>query len=158
MNPITLDELLSKINDWCNEIFSDIPDEALPFFSSGGWEGWLQVELAMRLTWEGYDVVRESQIYDNGKKADIVFNDNCSDTNHPRIVVEIKCQSIYKDINSFSGLISKDIDKLSGLPNDYVRLMLVAAVDQEFAQHLTAGGFEPCSVVRDAIALFVMRV
>lgn len=159
MKPISLNDFRSEIQLWSDKISREYSDKALPFFSSGGWEGWLQVELAMHLTLQGYDVVRELKVYGTGQKADMVLNDNCSDSIHPRIVVEIKCQSVNTtDIDSVSGLISKDIDKLSGLPNDYVKLMLVAAVDLNFAEYLAGSGFKPCATVRDAIALFVRRV
>ena len=69
MNPIDLNGLIVGLSIWENQRFSQLPDYALPFFSQGGWEGWLQVELAMFFTGYGYDVVREQNPYDNHLRA-----------------------------------------------------------------------------------------
>ena len=82
----------------------------------GGWEGWLQVELANYL-YENYapawTIERERQVYvGSGKKADITLT-KMGQTSH---VVELKVESMYQDLLSDTSLFDRlkdDIDKLN---------------------------------------------
>lgn len=133
--------LKAELKNWIEIRFAQIPDYGLPFFSQGGWEGWLQVELAMYLTSKGYDVIRESRIYDNTNfRADLVLN---TILNTNRIIgVEIKCQSIYLQPCEVIKKIEEDILKLKELGNVWNGLIIVAVVSDEFLQILKNGGFE----------------
>ena len=154
MKPLLVNDFQLELNEWCANRFATIPDYGLPFFQQGGWEGWLQVELAMFLTAKGYDVVREDKIYNANKRADLVLNGNCADTYHPIIAVEIKCQSIYIDNANFCNLISEDINKLNSLPDGFRGVMLVGVVEPELANILAENGFQNCPFIHNAIALF----
>lgn len=131
MKPITINELESLISDWAVMKESQMTELGLPFYSQGGWEGWVQVELAMFLTSNGYDVIREDRIYQGQEyRADLVINSNCADTYHPPIAIEIKCQSIYLTEAALYGAIETDERKLANLV-DWRKLMLVFTVDQQ---------------------------
>lgn len=131
MKPITINELESLISDWAVMKKSQMTELGLPFYSQGGWEGWVQVELAMYLTSNGYDVIREDRIYQGQEyRADLVINSNCADaTYHPPIAIEIKCQSIYLTEAALYGAIETDEMKLANLV-DCRKLMLVFTADQ----------------------------
>ena len=80
----------------------------------GGWEGWAQVELAVRIpTWLGGQCLREeSQVYNNGTRADIVHYSLQNTSN----VIELRCQSMLQDeinIGSLANRINDDITKIA---------------------------------------------
>lgn len=130
MNGINLVTLIALLERWENEHLSRLPANTLPFFSQGGWEGWLQVELATFFLEAQYDVVREQKAYDNSKKADLVFNTLTAQS--PEIVVEIKCESIYiEKVDAFLSKIHEDERKLSTLPEHKYGIMLVGVTEKE---------------------------
>lgn len=57
MKSITFNTIRTLLNEWADLRFACLPDFSLPFFSQGGWEGWIQVEWAMFFTSRDYDVV-----------------------------------------------------------------------------------------------------
>ena len=154
MKPLLVNDFQLELNEWCANRFATIPDYGQPFFQQGGWEGWLQVELAMFLTAKGYDVVREDKIYNANKRADLVLNENCATVYRPIIAVEIKCQSIYINSDDFYKLICDDIEKMKSLPDGIRGVMLVGVVDSEFANYLAEEGFQCYAFINNAIALF----
>lgn len=131
MKPITIKTFCSLLGDWVSSKAIQINNYVQPFYSQGGWEGWVQVELAMLLTESSYDVIRERAIYNNsGQRADLVINSTCSNASYPPIVVEIKCQSIFLTDDDFYKAICADEQKLKNLPVKYKKLMIVFVVDQ----------------------------
>ena len=141
MKEITMTNLKTELKNWIEEKFSLIPDYGLPFFSLGGWEGWLQVEFAMHLTNNGYDVIRESRIYGNTRyRADLVLNETL---NKNRIIgVEIKCQSIYLQPVDIIKMIEEDYNKLRTLGNVWNGLIIVAVISKELFDILQKDGYE----------------
>lgn len=140
MNGINLVTLIALLERWENEHLSRLPANTLPFFSQGGWEGWLQVELATFFLEAQYDVVREQKAYDNSKKADLVFN--TLTVQSPEIVVEIKCESIYiEKVDAFLSKIHEDERKLSTLPEHKYGIMLVGVTEQDAEDKLIKEGY-----------------
>ncbi|KAF7508645.1 hypothetical protein GJ744_009037 [Endocarpon pusillum] len=74
----------------------------LAFNMKGGWEAWLQVELAL---WLGTkpnvaSVMREQHVYTDGSQAvDLIV----TNTNDVRNMIELKCESINQDCNIING-------------------------------------------------------
>lgn len=140
MNQIDLDTLITLIGIWENERLVRLPAEKLPFFSQGGWEGWLQVELAMYFTGANYNVVREQHAYNDNRRADLVFNNQIPGV--ADIVVEIKCESInVEKAEDFCWKVLVDEFKLSTLPNGKCGLMLVGATEPELEKELVGAGY-----------------
>lgn len=97
------------------------------FMTHGGWEGWLQVELALHLVATmGINVCvqREvSKVYGgSGEAADIVVN---AGTGRP-YVVELKCQGVNRKQAEFLALVKKDIVKVRKLAPTSYRAIAVA--------------------------------
>ena len=121
--PLTVKGFIDELNKWMNTRVKSLPKYGQPFYSQGGWEGWIQVELAMWLTAKGYDVMREERIYDNKYyRADLVINPNIP--NATTIAIEIKCQSIYSNINTFLKSATNDINKLESLDDSWNAIIL----------------------------------
>lgn len=152
MKSITINTFRSEIKDWLDMRFSKLPDFSLPFFSQGGWEGWLQVEWAMFFTMRDYDVMREFHAYDQKNfRADLVFNNNI--LNHPNIVIEIKCQSIYVNYQSFYNSILNDEHKLSLLSDGQRCAMFVVVVEPSLFTQLKHAGYNELPIVQNNIRI-----
>lgn len=144
MIPITFTTFKTQLNEWANLRFSCIPDFSLPFFAQGGWEGWIQVEWAMFFTNYGYDVVRELKAYDGCHlRADLVFNKNIPKQTPTimDIVVEIKCQSIYVNMDAFCKAVDDDVAKLSMLGHNQRGIMLVVVFEPILLGKLCSKGY-----------------
>lgn len=87
-----------SIYRWAQEKRGEIEQA---FSMKGGWEGWLQVELGLRLQREGIRVEREQHVFsDSSKKAtDMVFTTLSTRLGEPpvRTIVELKCESLLQD-------------------------------------------------------------
>ena len=135
-----LKSLVAGIGLWENERLSRLPADTLPFFSQGGWEGWLQVELAMFFTGACFDVVREQRAYNDNRRADLVFNNHIPEVTD--MVVEIKCESIYVEtVEDFCWKVQVDEYKLSTLPEGKCGIMLVGATEQALADKLIQANY-----------------
>jgi hypothetical protein len=97
----------------------------------GGWEGWLQVEIAVAYMQAGFNATREAHPYpNNALRADLELTSNNTD-----IVVEVKCRSVGQA--NFHNNVLADYDKLVTLPQQRIGV-LVAVVDQTTVQALRA--------------------
>ena len=140
MNTIDLNGVIVGLSTWENQRFSQLPDYALPFFSQGGWEGWLQVEWAMFFTGYGYDIVREQNSYGTRLRADLVFNKQIPGSTE--IIAEIKCESIYITTDNFCKLIQADEEKLASLVGRNNGIMLVAVTEPVLERTLYHQGYQ----------------
>ena len=72
------------------------------FRMKGGWEGWLQVELALWLEGkpETASVVREQHVYSSSSQAVDLLVTSKSGTRH---MIELKCESVNQDCNLEGG-------------------------------------------------------
>ncbi|MEQ3146772.1 hypothetical protein [Phocaeicola coprocola] len=136
---LTNQQLLQEIATWMNSRVATLPEFGQPFFSQGGWEGWVQVELAMYLTSRGYDVMREDRIYGNSFRADLVVNPNIVEFRN--IAVEIKCQSMYRSIDSQLPLYDNDIERLLSLGLNWNGIMLIFVVEPILMNKLLSLGY-----------------
>ncbi|MGM9733968.1 MAG: hypothetical protein ACI3YT_07610 [Prevotella sp.] len=139
MKSITFNSIRTELRDWIDNRLSPLPNFGLPFFSHGGWEGWLQVEWAMFFTANDYDVIRESYVYDGALRADLVFNSTIQ--RGQEIILEIKCQSIYVKTDVLYKSIIEDENKLRGLNNGQKGVMCVVVVSQELYSKLQENGY-----------------
>lgn len=140
MTGLTNQQLLQEIINWMYSRVARLPDYGQPFFSQGGWEGWIQVELAMYLTSRDYDVVRESRIYNmNNYRADLVVNSNINGVKN--IAVEIKCQSIYSQQYLQLNTYEHDIQRLKLLGTDWNAIMLIFVVEPNLSDLLSRNGY-----------------
>lgn len=96
-------EVLEKVDLLLTQRADDIE---LMFQTSGGWEGWLQCELALRFPLGS--VQREVDAWENGNECDLFFPDT-------KFLVELKCLSLGRMQTSkknhgqtFSGTVSGD--------------------------------------------------
>ncbi|MBN2942138.1 MAG: hypothetical protein JTJ18_08865 [Streptococcus sp.] len=161
MKSITFNTIRTLLNEWADLRFACLPDFSLPFFSQGGWEGWIQVEWAMFFTSRDYDVVRELKAYDGHLlKADLVFNKNIPKANPSvmDIVVEIKCQSVYVTQNAFYQSISDDVAKLSMLGHNQRGIMVVVVFEQNLLNKLRSEGYYQIPLVQKNICIMYKAV
>lgn len=86
------------IYGWAHTKYSAIQSA---FHMKGGWEGWLQVELALWLQQNGFEVEREKHVFNNPlEAADLVVTSPNPQGGYPvRTIVELKCESLYQDFN-----------------------------------------------------------
>ncbi len=131
MIPITVNTFTSEITTWMQNRLLSLPERSLPFYSSGGWEGWAQTEIAMHFAPTGYDVIREVQCYWTHDKADFVINNNCSSALYPKVAVELKCQSIYISGSQFSINVNSDHTKLQRYLQSGYRGLVIAFIVRE---------------------------
>nr|PZN27066.1 MAG: hypothetical protein DIU78_06045 [Pseudomonadota bacterium] len=76
--------------------------------TSGGWEGWLQCELA----WYFKSSNREENVYKrSSQRTDLV----CYREGRLPLSIELKAFAFGRDVNEFLGVCEKDLDKLKGL-------------------------------------------
>ncbi|KAH6909326.1 hypothetical protein BKA70DRAFT_232831 [Coprinopsis sp. MPI-PUGE-AT-0042] len=105
-------KLLDKIANWARD--KRIVDI---YKQKGGWEGWLQVELALLFAGMGGKVTREERIYDTGLgrlRMDLLFKPNPDD--QLQYGIELKCQSSGQDelnANTFRDAFKQDLRKVA---------------------------------------------
>ena len=89
-------DVIAPIENFCISNWGTI---SAAFKQKGGWEGWLQVQLAFMLTEKFIDrnVFRETPLYDGSYEKDDITVEKTSDASTRTHVLEIKCESIYKD-------------------------------------------------------------
>jgi hypothetical protein len=115
----------------------------------GGWEGWLQVELAMAAIQVSFDASREANPYETaGLRADLQLVRKNID-----VIVEMKCQSVGQ--KNFENLVLKDIMKLQTLGQGRVGLM-VAVVDGTTVAALQAAGFKEVPKALDDMGVWFL--
>ena len=138
--PLTVDSFIKEVQAWMNKRIYSTNEVQSGLLAQGGWECWVQVELAMWLINRGYDVVRESKIYwNNYLRADLVVNSNIKDAK--KIAIEIKCETIYSQEYLQLKKYYADIDKLNKLDNSYSALMLVFVLEPTLYSILLNDGF-----------------
>lgn len=138
---LTVESFITEVKQWMYKRIYSTNEVQSGLLAQGGWERWVQVELATWLINRGYDVVRESKIYrKNYLRADLVVNSNITDTQ--KIAVEIKCESIYSQEYLQLKKYYADINKLKTLDNSYSALMLVFVLEQKLYSILLNDGFE----------------
>lgn len=153
MRLITWNTFRSELRQWFDNRFSSIPDYSLPFFSQGGWEVWLQVELAMYFAASDYDIMREVKYDNQDLRADFVLNRNFYDRRE--IFVEIKCQSIYIDKYSMYNYISRDEQKMTQDLNDTQKgVMIVVVVEPTLAVTLEKYGYTEIKLIQNNIKIY----
>lgn len=135
MNELSEKSLISEIVLWMRTRVA--PLNVQPYYSKGGWEGWVQVELAMWLTSRGYNVIRENRIYDyNYYRADLIINENVNPNN--LIVIEIKCQSVLSTEKHVIEGFCNDVNRLESLiANNMNPYMFIFVIDQGLANILS---------------------
>ena len=141
---LSMTGLKVELENWHRERFEGIDSNFMPYFSKGGWEGWLQVEWAMYLNSQDYDVLREEPIYNNNQRADLVINKNIPRGDNQvfnNIAIEIKCQSIYNSQDQFLESVKSDINKLEELRYYWSKLMVVVAIDDNILNLLRRENF-----------------
>lgn len=107
------EEVLSLIGNWAQANYKAIQQV---YLQRGGWEGWMQVNIAMLLN-EFYPNVimqREEHVYTGSNmRADLTFKI----AGEPTQVVELKVESLWQDasagVSGFLAAYKKDIDKIS---------------------------------------------
>lgn len=145
MRSTTWNTLSTTVQPWINARF--IP--ALPCLQ-GGWESWIQTDFVAHLNQVGglnpammFDIERESPIpYNNGGRCDWLINHYTADAIHPRIVVEIKAQSVTITGAAFLAGVRADIDQLAArnLTPAFAhstRIMLAFAIHPDVVAALT---------------------
>lgn len=153
MRLITWNTFRSELRQWFDNRFSSIPDYSLPFFSQGGWEVWLQVELAMYFAASDYDIMREVKYDNQNLRADFVLNRNFN--NRREIFVEIKCQSIYIDKYSMYNSIHDDEQKMTQYLNDTQKgVMIVVVVEPTLAVTLEEYGYTEIKLIQNNIKIY----
>jgi hypothetical protein len=106
------------------------PDRIVSAFASrGGWEKWLQAELAAVLvnTDHTYDFSREERVYQNANQTvDFLFNGPGKDNPNARVdgntmLIELKCESLYSQAKDLEAMMDDDANKLrtSNLKNGF---------------------------------------
>lgn len=131
---------MTEVKQWMDKRIYSTNEVQSGLLAQGGWECWVQVELAIWLINRGYDVVRESKIYPNKYlRADLVVNSNIKDTQ--KIAIEIKCESIYSQGYLQLKKYYTDINKLKTLDNSYSALMLVFVLEPTLYSILLNDGF-----------------
>ena len=144
--PLTVDSFIKEVQAWMNKRIYSTYEVNSGLLAQGGWECWVQVELAMWLINRGYDVVRESKIYRNNYlRADLVVNSNIKDVK--KIAIEIKCETIYSQEYTELKKYSTDIDKLNSLDNSYSALMLVFVLEPTLYSLLLKNQFQWYNIV-----------
>lgn len=137
---LTVDSFIKEVQAWMDKRIYSTNEVQSGLLAQGGWECWVQVELAIWLINRGYDVVREGKIYQNSyQRADLVLNTNI--TGVKKIAVEIKCESIYSQKYLQLKTYYEDINKLNTLDNSYSALMLVFVLEQKLYSILLNDGF-----------------
>ena len=127
---LTVESFITEVKQWMNKRIYSTNEVQSGLLAQGGWECWVQVELAIWLINRGYDVVREGKIYQNSyQRADLVLNTNITGVN--KIAVEIKCESIYSNVYVNLNKYFLDIDKLNSLDNSYNALVLVFVIEPD---------------------------
>ena len=161
MNAVTKNKIYHLIQTWIDQ---RLTPNSIPFLSQGGWESWVQVELAMFCTVNEVDVQREQKIYgDNSSKVDLLFNDtlipineNLTSNNRKRIAVEIKCQSVYYNEQTFFNAVKNDIRKLRNLDtNVYDKCMLLFIIDEGAYNHFIKQNFKLIHQNNNVAALII---
>lgn len=100
------------------------------FMTHGGWEGWLQVELALHLVATSphtTTVQREEKVYGTDEAADLIV----ASQNQLAYVVELKCQGVNRKRAEFLALVKKDIVKVRKLPGDVKGVALAITMTDE---------------------------
>lgn len=144
-----------------NDVFAVINTEkaAALCLSKGGWEGWLQCELWSHLSLEkGETVEREVAYPESRERCDLVIGSNS------QLWVELKAYAIFRegDANRFLDAVAYDIDKLSALPEETEKLVLVVvpqAIAESFSDAISQRGWNGFEVVELTYAfVFYMNV
>lgn len=145
---------VEELRQWANERLLVYNNEVMPQYQEGGWEAWVQVELTMWLRQRGYDVARECQCYTtNSYRADLCLN--ATQSIPPKLVIEIKCQSINSTLDSMIRAINDDAEKgyyLGGFDHMYE---LVFVYDQRLFEALNQ---YRQVLVTDKIAILINQV
>jgi len=95
-------DMIDMIGTWAELRKEDIHKI---YEQKGGWEGWMQVELALYLAsnYPHINVRREENVYSNNPKlrADILFKKRMGWE-----IVELKCESLFQDLEGFTRFAS----------------------------------------------------
>lgn len=104
----------------------------------GGWEGWLQVELALALG-EEVDVLREAHSYADAHQR----SDLSNLTANVDVIIEVKCESAHRPPEKFVASVVDDYLKLQELSqNRYAVLVVVATNDTlKGIRHILEDGY-----------------
>lgn len=147
MKYFSVDDISRYVSEWFKQ---KLTTDMIPYLSQGGWEGWVQVELAMFCGMLDFDIQREQKIYgDDRSRVDLLFNNlffqpdnNQAHDDLKRIAVEIKCQSVYYDTSGFINAVNSDICKLRTLDSAlYTRCILLFLIEKGSFNHFSQRGF-----------------
>lgn len=109
----TLDNILAIISGWAIPMY---PSLRQIYLQKGGWEGWMQVNIALALT-QGFPntkTYREQSVWDgSNERVDLLL----LSAGEPTQIVELKCESFYQDngpgtFKTFVRAMKKDIAKI----------------------------------------------
>lgn len=153
MQAYDFNSLATDLQDWMTNRFLE------PILNiEGGWEYWVQIDFPVWLDVNNttqYDFRREVMGVIQNARLDWLVN---SQVNGGKVTaVEIKAQTHKYVNNRFIPDVLSDVQKLSGLGQNYTKLMLAAVIDPVADSTLTEQhGFVPVAQYRDTVKFLAL--